>query len=138
MFKEKYPLIQSFVLLEIHNIEMDLLFAAVFDFEVEPLQVPFSVRVDSHKKVVFIIVYFYDWVKVATFVVAFKSELCALLNGRIHSFEDACVFRFEVCVELTEVGVHVGVVGSCGSFMFEVVVPFHFLVHFEGGGVTMS
>ena len=87
------------------------------------------VRIYSEVEVVLAISDLYHCIQVAALEITFKGQLFSRAQRRIHPSEDTGVLRFEVGMELTEVGSHVRVACICASFVFEGIRARHFQVH---------
>ncbi len=127
-------MIQCLCFPEIYDIKFDFALPTIFNSEVEPLKMSSSIGVDSKIEVIFILTHFYDCIEISALEIALKKKFSIFLNGRIHAFENACVFGFEVGMELSKIGCHMLKVGVDGALILEGICSFHFLVHFEAAG----
>lgn len=90
-------MVQTFSLRQITQIKFYfLLTSAVLYAEVEPLDVPLGIGVDSKEEVEFILLDLDDAVKIPTFEYTVKDELSFEIEGWVHSFECAIEYGWFV------------------------------------------
>lgn len=65
--------VEWFVFFEVYNIESYSLFAKIFDCEIEPLDMPSRISINSHKKIVLVLCDFYNGIQVTTFKITIKN-----------------------------------------------------------------
>lgn len=123
-----YSLVEGLRLLEIDDVKADALSANVFNCEIEPLQVPSGVCIDSQVQIVLSLPHPHHGIKVSTLKVTVKEQFRTRRESGVHAFEDACIFRLEIGMKLAKIGGHVGVVRSESTFVLESVAARHLLM----------
>lgn len=131
-------MVQCFFLPKIAYIELDFAESLVFDGEIVPLDVSPSVRVDSHKQIVFVRPYLDGCVQIAAFKIGVEDELLVKVEGGIHAFEKPGSLGLEARVEFAEKGCQVGIIGSVQISITKFVVVFQLLMHFVAARRTVS
>lgn len=99
---------------------------------------PSCICIDANVKVVFVLSNFDDRIQISTLKIALENKFSIFLDGRIHAFENACIFGFKVGMEFSKICGHMLKVGVDGALVLEGIGPLHFLVHFEAIGEAMA
>lgn len=104
-------MIQSLRFLEIDDIKLNLGLPTILNSEVEPLQMSPRIGIDPYIEVILILPHFDDSIEISTFEIALENQFSVFLDGRIHAFEDSCIFGFEIGMELSKICSHMLKVG---------------------------